>query len=450
MADAKFSIGQVNITDYLRLIVREVSNPTAEVANIVYDPPQPTSRNIVITDLNPVMHYFDFYECTGPSDNPGTLLSTFTIDVGLINQTAIEFIEFIVDGGNAHDPASGTITYTNTELDGADYNVTQRGIGPRSFQDEIEKVAGGGFKLLNGEKFNSLDRWFIIVALTTTTVPPIISKGLFADVLEITTNTTISSTHYNCLLEANASGAILTITFPSLSSIPENTMFGFNTHFGSQRYMTIQLQSGEKIRFMGAEKNVTWLGKRETLCIIKKGSLLKVFEYNGDYLRVGEIVKSNIQLPNSLPETGGWYNNADYPRFYTEYVSQIISGQLSAISGGNPVDRTKFALDTVGNRFWVPDTGGYFERNVDPDANIDTDRTSGNRYTGTIQDQTTGEFIITGALAAVSGGNAGTPNMTVLATDIVPPFNGGPTDVTINAGIKTKPVNVAVNSWRII
>jgi hypothetical protein len=382
---------------------------------------------------------------------PVLLLATFTIDVGLINQTALTFIEFLVGGSGDHDPATGTDTYTNPDIDGATYQVSQRGVGPRSFDaHEIQTVAGGGFKLLNGEKFNSGDRWFIIVAQTSTTHVPVISKALFVDIIEINANVTIGTTHFNKMLEANASALVITATFPSLGTIPEDTMFGFNTHAGSQRYFAIQLASGETMRFQRGLKNITWLGQAETLIIIKKGSLLKVLDYGGDYPRVGEKVKSDLQPLNGLPETGGWYNIADVPRFFYEFVNKIPLGQLSAIVSGNVSERTKFAIDSIGGRFWMPDTGGYFERNVDPDGNVDLERVSGSRYTGSIQNDSVGQFTIHGMSAAVAGGNGGTPNMDVLDTNIADPFNGGPKDFTVFTGTDTKPKNVDVNTWRII
>ena len=48
MADAKFSIGQLNITGNLRVIAREVANPLVEVANIIYTAPHPSIRNIIM------------------------------------------------------------------------------------------------------------------------------------------------------------------------------------------------------------------------------------------------------------------------------------------------------------------------------------------------------------------------------------------------------------------
>lgn len=453
MASAKFSIGQVSITGSLRIVGREVLYPLAEVYDQIYDPPHPTVRNIVIDGLNPVMHYFDFYETTDPMVQ-GTLLGTFTIDVGLISTTAIEFIEFVVDGPGADDPVNGAINYVNTDLDGAVYIVTQRGVGPRSWDDEITPYAGGGFTLLNGETFISQDRWFLTVAKTIQVATNTVSRGLFIDIEEISADKTINATDYNKLLEMVGTGTIRTITFPVLSSIPEDVIFGFNTHFSTLRYTAIQLQAGDVIRFRGEEKNIIWLGQNETLIVEKKAGKLKTLSYEGDYLRLGEKVSSDIAPANSLPEIGGWFEFAEYPRFYYDYVAKIPLGQLSSVSDiaadlNNA--RQRFSIDSAGSHFWIPDTGGYFERNVDPNGNVDTDRTL--RYTGSAQAAAVGKHdhdyddvhgeSYNGSPNSTTSGNGAANQQT---------FSKKTKDTGTNLGTNSdnRPVNVAVNRFRII
>lgn len=453
MATAKFSIGQVSITGSLRIVGREVLYPLAEVYNELYPAPHPTVRNIVIDGLNPVMHYFDFYETNDPMVQ-GTLLATFTIDVGLISTTAFEFLEFIVNGPDVDDPAADQPNYVNTDLEGADYIVTQRGVGPRSFDDEIQLLAGGGFTLLNGETFVNQDRWFITVAKTITVATNVVSRGIFIDIKEISADKTIDTTDYNKQLEIIGAGTIRTLTFPLLGSIPEDVIFGINTHYTTVRYTAIQLQPGEVMRFMGSERNVAWLGKNETLILEKKNGVLKVLSYEGDYKRVGEKVKSDIAPVNSLPETGGWFAFADYPRFYYDYVSKIPMGQLSLpsdVASHLNNAQQRFSIDTASSQFWVPDTGGYFERNVDPNGDVDPDRTA--RYTGSAQAGQVGihdhEYgdekgeSYTGPPVASRGGSGGNNPQT---------FTKRTRNIGIGLGTTTdnRGVNVAVNSWRII
>jgi hypothetical protein len=463
MATAKFSIGIVNITGYLRVVAREVNNPTSEVADIVFAPPHPTTRNIQIDNLNPVMHFFDFYESVD-GIVLGTLLATYSVDVGKIYQASFTIYDFIVDRGQPNDPTVGETAYHNTAMAGlldANVVVTQRGVGPRNYEDEIELLDAGGFqfKSPSTETFVHDDRWYIMVANLVTQTATVVARTIYTDIMEFNSDVVISGTHYNKLLEANgATTNILSIFFPALSTIPDDTVFGVNTHFGSQRYVAIIMTGTDRIRFMGAAKDKTWLARGEDIMFIKKGSVLKVEHYNGDYRRVGEIVKGDLAPLNGIAETGGWKNIADYPRFFYEFVNHIPLGQLAAksdIDSNDLVEITKFSIDSIGGKFWVPDSGGYFDRNVDPNGDVDTRRSGGNRYTGNwqsmmVQDHLHSTGIKLNSQDYVDGGaspnNIGTsaPGALINTGSPVTPLGFALT------GEETAPANRAVNSWRVI
>lgn len=91
------------------------------------------------------------------------LVEDSTLSIGNTSATSIEFE---VGGAGPNDPVDGSSNYVNSSLDGADYIVTQRGVGIRSWVDEIQLLPGGGFTLLNGETFQDEDRWFITGAKT--------------------------------------------------------------------------------------------------------------------------------------------------------------------------------------------------------------------------------------------------------------------------------------------
>lgn len=457
-------MGLLNITGYLRVVAREVANPTAEVANQVYNPPQPTTLNIIVPtegpDLNPVPHYFDFYESID-GISIGTLLSTFEIDVGKVLQTAFTIYEFTVDGPNLNDPPANTNIWNNTALAGipaAQIVANQRGIGPRSFTDEITDLDTGGIQLQGSETFTSGDKWFVMVSNTIEIqTPPPVSKGLYTDILPFTGSFPITNIHYYKLLEANGpSSNILTITFPALSGIPDNVLFGITTQYGLQRYVAVQLQTGDFCRLMGVQKNKFWLGRGEDIMFIKKGTLLKVGYYNGDYLRLGEIVEGNTPPLNSLAETGGWKLYSDYPRLFYDYINLIPTGELAAkanIDALVATELTKFSIDNAGSRFWMPDTGGYFKRNTDPNNNIDFSRTTGN-YTGSVQHAGVGPHVhsvIPPDSNSDSGyGKSATGNDATEGTGITPFATEFNTANTSGSAAENIVENIAVKQWRII
>jgi hypothetical protein len=454
MATAKFTIGQVNITQKLRVIAREVSNPTVESANVIYNEPHPTSRQIVIDGLNPTMHYFDFYETLGGS-TVGTLLGTFTIEVGFFSSAAFSLLEFNVDGGLPNDPVAGDTEYNNTDLVEATLQITQRGIGPRSFIDEIEPISTGGFRLLNGETFQAADKWFVLVSKIIVQAPIVISKSIFSAIAVIPSNTTLSSTHFNKLLIANGSATILRLTFPDFASIPDGTVFGFNTQRGDQRYLELVFPTGTYSYILGEQKEKVWLGKCEEIAFYKNGSELIILWADGDIRRVGEIVKGDISPVNGLQETGGWKNIADYPRFFYWFVNKIPNGQLAAktdIDASVDTEMAKFSIDSVGEKFWMPDTGGYFERNTDPDSNVDTDRGS-NNTPGTKQNdefKSHGHGIKTSASGASTNDNADPVRSSMGGSKNTKGQAGDNKTIELSGGNETRGKNIAHNSYRII
>lgn len=364
MADAKFSIGQVNITNNLRVIAREVANPTIEVANVIYTAPHPSIRNILITGLNPKTHYFDFYETTASSGSSpiGTLLATFTIDIGLINQSTIEIIEFIV--GDTGAPAHGDVNYVNTDLDGIDTShieVVQRSIGPRSWNDEISLYAGGGFTLLGGELFNQDDRWFLTVVKDETVAAPSGTANLFDDVKFITANTTINSTHYNNLLIMSAASGWTEVTFPNLSSIPNKTRFTFNTLDGTATGTKIIMGGTGIIQFNGSGETTFYLRRYEVVSFIVYSGVLFLYDGKGNWDRVGDQViaeksKSNFTDETTLKEWGQWVDIDDEPRLFYWFVNKLPSDYLATSSA---TEFHKWYIDLPNNRFRVPNSPGH-------------------------------------------------------------------------------------------
>lgn len=357
MADAKFSIAQINITNNLRVVAREVSNPLAEVANVIYLAPHSGIRNIVITGLAAKTHYFDFYETTATSGSSpiGTFLTTFTIDLGLVNQSLVEFIEFVV--GDVDAPANGDTDYVNTSLDGIDeanLQISQRSVGIRSWNDEIELLSGGGFSLLNGELFNELDRWFIMVTKEATSVAPPASGNVFDDVKFINGNITIDNTHYNNLLVMAGSSGWQEIEFEDLSTIPNKTRFSFNTLDGTATGVIIKIKAGAsgtiQTGFIGGD-TIFYLRKYETVSFIVYDEVLWLYDGKGNWDNVGDIKYGENINGTCIKEEGQWVDIDDEPRFFYWFVNKLPLGYLAASS---TTETGKFFIDLPNNRFRMP------------------------------------------------------------------------------------------------
>lgn len=449
MANIRLSIGQVNITDYLIAIARKTTTPSVEEARVVLTPPHPTIMNIILPasgELDPVVYYVDFRESPNGSDI-GLLLSQFVYDAK--NKVIISERRFYrVDGEGEHDPVDGSSVIIDPYFNGKN----------------VSGVFKEGFRfLITGDEWDHTED-----TITLTNVAPLSSGEVIAveisysaeqtgsggntpsfpiDVIEITNDVIIDSTHFNKLMEINGSSSILNVNFPPFASIPDNTKFAFNTDGGTQRYVAFILSGGNAIRING-ETQVFWLGKGEHLIVQKKGSYLRILQAPENWQRVGQLVKQDIAPLNSIPELGGWYLISQYPRLFNWYINKLPPAQLGSANYPNTPSGDnirKWCIHLNSGYFWVPDTRGYFDRNTDPSGTIDSTRPVNQRISGTSQAHQVGEFIHKGYLLR----KAGTNNSVVVLQNVSDANTSNP-DVTLNTGKETRPFNINRNAYRII
>lgn len=452
MGEIRLSIGQVNISNWLKVNVREVGNPTAIVAFHNEPPPVPATMNLLFSGLNPVVHYVDFRESPDGTAQ-GTLLSTFVYDV--VNQTIIaERRYYTCDGGGTYDPVANDTTITDPYLSGK----TVYGVFKEAFRylvpttewthvtDTVSLLAGG--PLQTGEVVTVEINFTVNQSAGGNASTP-------TDIIPVPSNVTLDATNYDKLMEATGSGTILTITFADLLTIPDGKKFWFNTHNGSQRYMAIVFPGGGYCQVDGSARTTIWMAKGEELSVIKKGSYLRIINWTGDRLRVGEVVFSDKQPLNGLAETGGWYDIADYPRYYNDYINELDPGLfgVGTFAAGTPVgdNARKFCIDAGAGKFWQPDTGGFFNRNTDLNGDIDQDRLSGDRKSGTSQSWATNLPQLSGMKLVKSHAGAG-GFIEGYATGNAPGSdNYDPVDYAVTASVnETRPINVNRNAYRII
>lgn len=368
MAKIYISFNITSTSDFL-MVVRENSNLLAEVYRSDLLEPPHSQRNITVDNLNPVMHTVQFWT-TIDGTTLGELRGQCEIDASISNTTSFDFIQFIVDRGQgapAYDPASGQGQYVNTDLDGKDYVVFKPGFGALIWGLHIDTITGGGFEYIDGQEFSNAEEYTIMINNLVTTSDASSGRGYPDGVVEFTGDITFGSTHYNKLLEANCAGALPVIDIPSIDAIPENTVFGINTHNGSQRYVTLQLDSGKYCLVFGQQRNAVYIGKGEEVTFIKKGAYLRIVNWDGDYRRIGERVFTDSTPPvNSIEEGAGWLLKTDYPRLFNWYIDELNPAET--VSGTDDVqpsvqDRGKWNIGAT--KFWVPDRRGKFNRNND-------------------------------------------------------------------------------------
>jgi hypothetical protein len=454
MGEIRLSVGQVNISNWLKINVREVGNPTAIVDHLDVPPPVPASQNILFSGLNPVVHYVDFRE-SPDGVAQGTLLATFVYDVKEQSLIA-ERRYYTCDGGGANDPVLNDTSITDLYLSGKTvYGVFKEGFRYLKPTTEWTQV-GATINIFAGGPLQTGEVVAIEINFTVDQPGGGNAVSFPSGVVDVPADVTLDSTHYDKLMEANGSGTILTITMADFLTIPDGKRFAFNTHKGNQRYLAIVINDGNYCQVGGHNRTTLWMGKGEELEVIKKGSYLRIISWPGDWRRVGELIKCDMPPLNGLAETGGWYDIADYPRLYYWYVADLDPSLLGigSYAAGTPAgdQARKWVIDVVAGKFWVPDTGGYFDRNTDPDGNTDQDRPSGDRKPGTAQSWATNLPTLAGGLKLVKSHSGAGGMIEGYGTNTAPGSdNYDPVDWSVTGSTtETRPININRNAYRII
>jgi hypothetical protein len=191
------------------------------------------------------------------------------------------------------------------------------------------------------------------------------------------------------------------------------------------------------------------MGKNEQLLLVMKAGVAEVVSKEGDFARVGEIVKTEIQPANSISETAGqWVNITDYPRLFYFYVNLLPLSYLSTFTGSTVDEPTKWAIDSVNGKFWIPDTGGYFERNQDPTNNVDTDRNSTTNKPGAVQQDELKSHKHVESIGFINSN--GTPPIVRTVGTYNGTGTGTPDYTDFVGGSETRAKNVVRMVWRII
>jgi hypothetical protein len=327
-----------------KLIIRWVaaSNTLAEVGRSdAFD--LPYSAVYTINDLAPVVYVVELWR----SDDGvalDQLIKDWNIDASMFNTVQSITYQYLTDRGssgtdpNWADPEAGDTELLDERLAGYTKDqmyVVEAGFGPKR-DDEYDLIDGGGIELLGGKQFDALAGWFITVHRTLTqTIPPSSSNNnQFSDVETITADRDFyvdtTDNLYNKLCICNKSGSQLNIVFPAFSSIPNYTRVTFNTHSGTQRYVKLQFNVGDTVKWMGQTRNYIY---------IRKGAEISLFFFDGacyitgtDYAahRVGMIIWGRKTELNTIPCDGTQYNQSDYEGLMVDFIDQLPMGHVVA------------------------------------------------------------------------------------------------------------------------
>lgn len=369
-----------------KLLIRwlEASAPLAEVGrsaafNFPYD------DVYTINDINPVVHIVQLWRSTD-GVALSQLIKQWEIDASIFNTITATTYQYQVDRGWTNlspvntgtevwaDPANLDTILVDERLDAFikdQLYVVEAGYGPHLDAD-YNLHAGGGIELLAGKTFDEGVSWFITAHSTVTqSVPPGTSNSnQYSDVAIITASRDFfvdaNDNLYNKLCIINGAGANVTIDFLDMALIPNFTRVTFNTHLGSQNYLSLQFDAGDTIRFCGVDENVIDISKNEEISLFFLNGVVYVTSYSGNAAIRGSIFGDWKNRATTgaflLADTAtGVLAKADYTGLY-RFVDSLPPGVAVTTLAAWALDKTKYFIDTITETFRVPHLANMHRR----------------------------------------------------------------------------------------
>jgi hypothetical protein len=394
MARIGLNIRVTGYTGSLLIVWREVvaGNPTPPETGRSAAFAFPYDAVYSIDSINPVVHVVELWRS---SDGVALdeLIKQWNIDASVYNTAVLVTYQYKVGRGNSDstlgaawaDPANGDVILADERLNGAaksELIVHESGYG-RHLDEEYDLHAGGGIELLYGKTFDQDVAWSITWSKIVPASVTVATGSLYTDValVEDTRDLYVDSTDnlYNKLVIAGGSGSVLTINFPDLATIPNNTKVTFNTHNMSSNYLALRLDAGDTISHLGEDKNVIYLAKGEEISIYFKGGAGYIYSYDGRALYRGNVHRDMDTARASnhggfllADESTGVLSADDYPGLY-EWIENLPANHSVALGTGagqwsqsvtvnaGKINeavtypyKSKYGIDTVNRQFRVP------------------------------------------------------------------------------------------------
>lgn len=357
----------------------------------VYYPAPHSEESLIIEDIDPVMFNVKAYR-SADGATPDEEILTLACDASANAQYSTTVYTYIVDRGGDYDPVSGTNELRDERLENAEYTVVERGTGPLIPPTEAEAEYtdrsddGGGFDFTGDKVFEPQGVYFVIVRnrVSVSDTEPDSGGDEVNNVYFLEEDETFDRDAMNGKLIYADKGdpdSILTLEFENLSLIAD-CFFRVSTQSGGQRYLTLQLDTGDTVRQDGAAKNAIHLGVAEEMGIMIRSNVMYIISDNTNYWRLGLPFMADKVYNNTLRRDGTLYQQEDYPRA-VEYLDSLPPGQVVTevqwassvtINGDTKYPYKGFwARDDLNGTFRVPDDRGKTERALLSDSG-DTER----------------------------------------------------------------------------
>jgi hypothetical protein len=373
MAKVSFNISPApSITNDLIAVLYKTTAPGAEIARILDDSDHSSPQNFQFSDLDPGTYIVVIHESPDGS-TLGNIRHDFWVDA-VTNQLLLERKFYRVAGGDTYDPAVDTTKIIDPYFVGKNITgIFQQGNRYlRADKSEWSVNEDGeivfGLDSVGGQQIKNWENAVWAVEITYAQEATGVGAQQYGDMVLITEDITINSTHYNRTIYARSVANKLIVTVPALASIPENKGFTLIHDGGAAINVILQLQPGDVVRFFGDSYNDIILGIGEGIRCLKKTvsgtPYLWVEPLNNQWARVGEIIHGRELLPNSVILNADEYDLSIYVRLGRlvaglpgDQIVDYATFDTTATIDGEEVytKRGFFAMDYVNNKCKVPD-----------------------------------------------------------------------------------------------
>jgi hypothetical protein len=374
------------ITNYLVVAIYKASAPTTLIASQAFAAPHTSSVNVIFSNVDNAVYNVVTYESTTTAPT-GTIRHQFIYNPSYINAIIRPDLVLTV-GAGANNPVAGTNTFTLASLAGLVYSIERKPYGTMEQGAEIALSSNNQTLTLltSGDVFSNGEKLVIHFQpqITTTQTPSNQSAGIiFSGGEVLSSDTVLDNTHIGKAIILQGTNPTLAITLPDFSSFADNVLTAFVSEGGNHINATLQTANGSQFfAFNGANRTKIYLGQCERIWLYKYNSKLYVFNADGNFKTVGEIVHHPKKQDNSNPLTTGELNTvfadgstlsrALYPRLW-EWVQTLDASDLVSDAVWNTADanarytnKGKFSTGDGSTTFRLPilyDTG--FLRAVD-------------------------------------------------------------------------------------
>lgn len=408
MASAFLSIGQINITGYMLVILRYTDTPSAEVARQSIAPGDLAPvNNLTFNSLIAKPAFVDVRE-SPDGIALGTLLSTFQINISdKINILERRF--YHVGGIDVGDPSAGSYELEDPYFEDKVVSGLFRE-GFRYLEENVEwKRVDNKLQLLNpetllmdGPTYNAGEVYIVDISYLQEQVSNISQEG-YMFFVEITATGALTSSNRQKVNVINCPTARIVLTLENIASIVEGDWLEFITNDGNQLQTVIQAYTGGVIRFGKKDLSRIILGTGEYIRIAKKGTVWQVIRSHSNIQEVGRFFKSynNVEPNALLCDAGTAYNGADYPRIL-DYIKSLPAGFIitdSGITSGGWVPQSGkdgcwyYYNDGTNEWFRTPNKQNSFSRNLKSFSTRNNDTSRLYDYPGGKQLEMIGEHL---------------------------------------------------------